>query len=325
MSSSDRRRAIWIAVVLALALAVPAARAQGQAQAQAQGFAVERLYLSAPGGGWFVLDDLDIHGGLGGVLALNLGYANNPLVLGGDAQRLAVVSAQALADFGAAITYRRWRVYLTLDTPLAIVGQSGTLGDNAFVAPDVSLASHPDALADARLGLDVRLVGGRGSRFRLGLGGQLLVPFGTRADYDTDGTFRGMVRVLVAGDVRSFTYAGQVGVHIRPLDDTPTPGSPRGSELLFGVAAGVKLQLGARRELALVIGPELFGATALRSFAEASGTALEGLLSVRLEGTRVDRLQLRGKLGAGGGINPQFGAAEWRVVLGFEVFNHNQR
>jgi hypothetical protein len=35
------------------------------AQQQTAGFALERLYQSAPGGGWFVMDDLDISGRLG--------------------------------------------------------------------------------------------------------------------------------------------------------------------------------------------------------------------------------------------------------------------
>ena len=46
---------------------------------QPTGFALERLYPSAPGGGWFVMDDLNIGGGLGGAVSLTSGYAHNPL------------------------------------------------------------------------------------------------------------------------------------------------------------------------------------------------------------------------------------------------------
>src|SRR3984957_8484784 len=49
------------------------------AQQQPSGFAVERLYQSAPGGGWFVMDDLDMTGRLGGAVSLTSGYARNPL------------------------------------------------------------------------------------------------------------------------------------------------------------------------------------------------------------------------------------------------------
>jgi hypothetical protein len=132
-----------------------------------------------------------------------------------------------------------------------------------------------------------------------------------------------MIRVLVAGDTQRFTYAAQLGVHIRPLDDAPTPGSPRGSELLFGAAAGARLPVGHAGNWRAVVGPEIYGATALRSFFCGQATALEGLLSGRLEGTRSNRAQWRFKLGIGAGLNHQFGAAEWRIVGGVELFGQH--
>src|SRR5215475_13472065 len=53
------------------------------AQQEVAGFAVERLYESAPGAGWFVMDDLDISGRLGGAVSLSSGYARNPLLITG--------------------------------------------------------------------------------------------------------------------------------------------------------------------------------------------------------------------------------------------------
>ncbi len=324
MSSSSC--ALSFALLLALSGDALSAQAQqGSAGLLAQGFAVERFYPSTSGGGWFVMDTLDIQGGLGGAVAMTLGYARNPLLVTDGTQTLAVVSDQAFIDVGAAITYKRFRAYFNLDTPLVSTGDSGMVSGYTFTAPSVNLANHPDTLADARIGVDVRILGEPRSRFRLGLSAQLFAPLGNRADYLTDGTFRGMVRVLYAGDLGRFTYAGQLGAHIRPLDDSPIPGSPNGSELLFGAAAGVKLPVWQKRSLFLVLGPEVYGATAFRSFFGNSSTALEGLLSARLEGTRDDRAQLRVKLGAGAGLNPQFGAPEWRVVLGVELFNHNKR
>jgi hypothetical protein len=323
-----------LGIALALAAFAPASRAQAQLKQAAQqpslmqplGFAVERLYPSAPGGGWWVMDTLDMHGGPGGAIALSLGYAGRPLRVTDGVKHLAVVSDQAFADIGFAVTWRRWRFYLNLDAPIAIRGQSGSVGDYSFAAPSVDFASHPDRLVDARFGVDVRIVGGPASRFRLGAGVQLLPPNLSaergRADYDTDGTFRGMLRVLVAGDVARFSYASHVGVHIRPLDDAPAPGSPHGSELLFGAAAGAKFRAFG---MALVVGPELFGATAFRDFFGANYTAVEALLAGRLEGTRDDRLQLRVKLGVGGGLHQRFGAPEWRIVVGVEMFNRNQK
>jgi hypothetical protein len=49
-------------------------------------------------------------------------------------------------------------------------------------------------------------------------------------------------------------------------------------------------------------------------------TDLEWLLSTRLEGTGDTGRQARVKLGVGRGVNLQFGAPEWRVVLAVEFF-----
>jgi hypothetical protein len=302
------------------------------AQQKAQGFGVERFYPPAPGAGWFVMDSLDMHGNLGGVMALTMGYAHDPWrVRSADgSQHLAVVSDNAFADFGFAVTYERFRLYLNIDMPLAIQGQSGTIGGLSYTAPTVDPGSSPDTLSDARVGFDARIVGDEGSPFRLGAGAQLFVPNGNtcwfdttntyRCDYDTDGTYRAMGRLLFAGDVGAFTYAGQVGIHIRPRDDAPVPG-PHGSELLFGAAGGARIPVFGGGRTALVLGPEVYGATALRSLFGTTSTALEGLLTARVEGTADDGPQLRFKLGPGVGLDQHFGAPEWRVVVGIEVFD----
>ncbi len=270
MRSSDALRALTTAATF-LAATYLAPRAEAQL---ARGFALERLYQSAPGGGWVVMDALDMRGGLGGAVALTTGYAANPLRVSQGSQALAVVSDEAFVDFGFAITWDRLRLYLNLDAPLAIDGDATSAGTHVggytFVSPSVGLGSSPDPLTDARVGFDVRLLGGPTSPFRLGLGAQLLIPNGARscflpvpgdppvvpACYETDGTYRGMLRALFAGDIGGFTYAGQLGVHIRPLDDAPVPGSPQGSELLFGAAAGPKIALGRGASApALIVGP----------------------------------------------------------------------
>jgi hypothetical protein len=314
MSSSSRLGLIVAALTVAGGSAV--------AQQQAQGFAVERFYPSAPSAGWFVMDDLDIHGGLGGGMALTLGYSSNPLRVTDGVHHLAVVSDQAFADVGAAITYSRWRFYLNLVTPLAVFGESGIVGAHSFSGPAVDPGSNPDVLSDARIGADMRVFGRPGGHFRLGVSAQLFIPFGNRADYITDGDFRGMIRLLFAGDARYFAYAVQLGVHIRPLDVSPA--DPKGSELLFGVAAGAKVPI-ANGRWAIVVGPEIYGASAFQAFLLTNGTALEALVSGRLEGTREDKAQVRVKLAVGGGINQHFGAPEWRIVTGVELFTHNFR
>src|ERR1700757_2624765 len=100
------------------------------AQQQPAGFAVERFYQSAPGGGWFIMDDLNISGRLGGAISLTSGYARNPLVITGPdgKQKLAVVSQEAFLDIGGAVTHDRFRGYFDVPMPLLVTGTSGTLG-----------------------------------------------------------------------------------------------------------------------------------------------------------------------------------------------------
>lgn len=334
MWSSSLRTQGAIASVALLAAGTTWSRG-ARAQQPAQGFDVDRLYLSAPGAGWFVMDSLDMHGGLGGVMSLTTGDAHDPLRVRttDGSQRLTVVSNLALADFGFAATYDRFRLYLNFDWVLDVSGNSGTVGNYQFTAPTTGLpftpsgvnpSTAPDAFADARVGFDARLLGSARSPFRLGASAQLLVPSPNtvRSEYVTDATFRGMLRMLFAGDAGLLEYAGQLGVHIRPLDDGATPGSPQGSELLFGLAAGPKIDVGTAKSMALVVGPELFGETALRSIF-GSATGVEALLTGRLEGTADDGGQIRVKLGIGGGLDARFGTPEWRAVVGIEVFDHH--
>ncbi len=306
---------------VAAALFVAGVLGASQAEAQTQGFAVERLYTSAAGGGWFVMDDLSMHGGVGGAISLTGGYEHDSLRVAttDGSQHLALVSDLATMNVGMAGTYDRFRLYIDFGRPVTSSGESGSVGAYQLTAPSANPGTNPDTIADTRIGADVRLLGGYNDPFSLGLGVQLIVPSDNRADYDTDGTYRLMGRLLFAGDVARFTYAGQLGVHVRPLDDSPAPGSPQGNELLFGVAGGAKMPVSDA--LRIVVGPEVYGETAFNSFLSTTGTGLEALLSGRIEETGEARPQLRFKLGAGGGLNPHFGAPEWRAVFAIEVFD----
>src|ERR1035437_7085953 len=189
------------------------------AQQQTQGFAVERFYPSAPGGGWFVMDDINISGGLGGAISLTGGYARNPLeVTSPGSTRLALVSGESFVDVGVAITYDRFRLYLNIPVPLSVTGNSGILGPYQLTAPSLNVGANPDTVSDPRIGFDTRLYGKPGSLLRLGAGAQLIFPSDNRADYVTDGRYRAMFRFLAAGDAGHFTYAGQFGLHVRPVE-----------------------------------------------------------------------------------------------------------
>ena len=291
------------------------------AQPVQPGFLVERLSGSAAGAGWVMVDDLDMRGDLGAAVAFSLGYAHAPLRLQGEGGPLSVVEHQAGAVVGLAVTWQRLRLSVDLPSPIATSGQGGTVEGITVTAPRLDLSSHPDWVSDTRVGLDARLWGEAGAKLRLGLAAHAFFPNGSRALYDSDGTWRGVVKVLAAGDAGWLTWAGHVGVHLRPLD-TGMAGGPRGNELLVAAAGGAKTRLGADGAWALVVGPELFGATALQALLRDDATALEGLLSARLEGTGTDGPQVRVRLGVGAGLHARFGAPEWRAVVGVEWFGH---
>jgi hypothetical protein len=305
---------------LAIALTTIAFTLPAFAQPTAQGFAVERFTPSPAGAGWLVLDSLDLHGHFGGAMALSTGYASNELTVKTGGRSLEVVSDRAVADFAFAATYDRFRLSLALEAPVLASGQSGTLGGTAFTSPSMSPASTPDSFSDTRVGLEARLLGGPASAFRLGASGELFIPTGKREDYDSDGAWRAMFRVLAAGDAGFLTYAAHVGVHLRTLDEPSVVGSPRGSELLFGAAFGPRFALGKSRAYALVVGPEVYGATAFEAFFGANTTDLEGMVSARVEGTHETGMNVRLKVGAGGGLTRDFGSPEARVVVGVELF-----
>src|ERR1700722_10739915 len=289
-------------------------------QQRPSGFAVERLYQSAPGGGWFVMDDLGMTGRLGGAVSITSGYARNPLVITrpDGTHKLAVVSQEGFVDIGASITHDLFRGYFDIPMPLLVTGTSGTLGPYQFTAPSVTLGTNPDTVSDGRIGVDARLFGQPGSPLRLGAGAQLIFPSGNRADYVSDARYRAMFRFLAAGDAGAFTYAGQLGVHVRPLNDAPAPGSPNGSEFLYGISGGRKFA--GPSGWAVVAGPEIFGETAFHSFFSGE-TGTEALLTGRLEQTGAGR-NLRIKLGFGHALEQNFGAAQWRLVFGIEMFGH---
>jgi len=287
------------------------------AQTPAEGFNAERFAPSAPGAGWFVMDSLDMHGDVGGVLSFSARYAHEPLRV--SASRIPVVTDSAYGQVAGAITWRSLRFSVGFDFPLAAKGPGVTAGGFQYPAVDVDLGSNPDTLSDVRIGVDARLLGEWNGPFRLGIGAQLWIPSGETREYLSDGTYRGMVRLLLAGDVGVFTWAGQLGVHVRPRDDGGVPGAPRGSELLFGAAAGAKLFAGEASRT--VVGPEVYGATAFAGFFKPETTSAEALLSARWEGTGGTGPQLRVRLGAGLGLGTQFGTPSWRVLLGIEVFS----
>src|SRR5215471_3752308 len=123
-NSELRSRRMCALITMLVALFFCGWPATLSAQQQAQGFALERFYPSAPAGGWFVMDDLNMSGGLGGAVSFISGYSRNPLQVknSNGAQQLSVVSDEAFAEIGVAGAYRRYRFYLNIPMPLLLDG-----------------------------------------------------------------------------------------------------------------------------------------------------------------------------------------------------------
>jgi hypothetical protein len=124
-----------------------------------------------------------------------------------------------------------------------------------------------------------------------------------------------MFRFLAAGNAGAFTYAGQLGVHVRPLNEAPVPDSPNGNEFLYGISGGRRFAVSSG--WAAIVGPEIYGETAFSS----GETGAEALLTSRLESTGTER-NLRLKLGIGHALVQNFGAPQWRILFGVEMFGH---
>ena len=290
----------------------------GPARAQPQGFAVERLDQSAPGSGWWTLNDLAWPLGVGGAISLSLGYAHDPLRIRpeGGGPGLSLIEHQLFTSIGLAVSHHRFRLHASLSSPIYLAGQSGLVGDQQLTSPSVNLEQNPDTITDVHLALDARLLGDPASPLRLGASAELVFPSGDRADFSSDDTYRAAGRVLLAGEQGRFTYAGHLGLHVRPLNDPQVVQGPRGSELLFGAGAAIKVPFA---QGSLQVGPEVFGATALRSWFGDNTSALEGLLSASLERSGLAAGRMRLKVGLGAGLHPRFGAPVWRAVVGLEL------
>jgi outer membrane protein OmpA-like peptidoglycan-associated protein len=233
------------------------------------GFSLDRFEPSTMGSDWFASESLDLRGhrrmALGGVLD----YAMKPLVAY-DAQgreQLALVSDQLFLHLGGSYVLRdRYRISLSL--PLLLLNA----GTEVVTAGGTYDASRRLSLGDLRLGGDWLLLGEYGKLVSLAAGLQVFFPTGNRDAFASDGTLRAEPRLMVSGDFGLFTYAAGLGVMLRP-HELDYAGSALGSELTFSTAAGVRLL-----ERALVVGPELYGATGFRDPLASGTTPLELLL-----------------------------------------------
>ena len=292
-------RSTKIGILLLPALVLAARSARGEDS----GFALGRFEPAEAGGHWFGGETLDFRGNFRPAVGFALDYAHQPLVAtdkNGDVAAT-IVEKQALAHLGASfVLQNRLRIGVDLPLQLQAKGNTTSLGADTVAAPASSFA-----VGDLRLGIDDRLYGRSDGPFTAAIGLRLHLPTGDRASYTSDGSVRVVPRFMVAGKSGSFEWTGRVDYHTR---DVVAYGTTKiGSELGVVATAGVR---GAEGKL--LIGPEVFAATALADGAFAnSSSPVEALLGAHYNLTPSWIIGA----GAGGGITGGYGTPTYRGVL----------
>jgi OOP family OmpA-OmpF porin len=291
------------------AMLVAAAPPVRVARAQTSGFASNRFEPSERGSEWFVSESLDFRGALRPAAGAVFDWAYKPLVLlpKGDVQgtpRANVITDQIFLHVGGALILAdRFRVGISL--PVAIYQHGDELQGIAIAASSPTKG----AIGDTRLTVDALIFGEYGDPIRGAVGAQVFLPTGSRTQFTGEGVVRVAPRFLIAGDYVGFMYAAKVGFGFRPEGDV-FEGRPLGSDLLFSVAAGVKVND------RFVFGPELYGSTAVTGDGafRTRDTPLEMLVGARLA------LGNDGQIGTaiGPGFTRGDGTPSMRVVVALE-------
>jgi OmpA-OmpF porin, OOP family len=284
--------------------AVACAIVSSTAFAQSAGFALNRYEPSERGSEWFMNESLDLRGDPRFAAGLVLDYARKPLVIytpDGD-ERAAVVGHQLFAHVGAAVTLID-RLRFGVNLPVAAF-QDGD--DNATLVAD-----NATTIGDLRLSADVRIAGEVRDPVTFAGGLQLWAPTGSQDAFTGDGKVRVRPRLMLAGDIGAFTYAGQTGLLFRARDEAFEQ-SPLGSEVTLAVAAGARLLEGN-----LVVGPELATSTVVTEsdavFARTT-TPLEVIAGAHYT---IDK-SWRVGAGIGPGLTRGLGTPQFRALASIE-------
>jgi OOP family OmpA-OmpF porin len=296
-----RKRVLFTAFVGAFALVSRGANAEA-----GRGFALDRFEPRERGSEWLTLDSLDLRGHRRISAGATTGYAYAPLVVydSRSGERVtSLIGHQLMLYPGASMVWKQ-QLRFGVSVPVAILqsGDDVVLGRDSYVAPS-------SALGDMRVSTDARLYGVHGDAFRAAFGAALFLPTGSRAQYTSDGTVRVLPRATVAGDIGKFAYSARVGLHYRPLSET-LAGATLGTELTFGVAAGVRLIQGK-----LLVGPEVYGSTSVKpaAFFERASTPIEALGGAHYA---FGNFRFGGALGTG--LARGVGATDIRAFLSFD-------
>jgi outer membrane protein OmpA-like peptidoglycan-associated protein len=294
----------FLAAVLPLLLASRAL----YAQTPSPGFALDRFDPSERGSDWFTVDSMDFRGHLRPAAGVVADWARKPLVTYAPdgSERTVLVSDQLIAHVGASLVL--WdRARFALDVPIALA-QSG---DDAFAGGQFFRAPSGASFGDIRLGAEAVAIGQYRGPVSVGGGLQLYVPTGDRNAFTGDGKVRLVPQLLTAGAVGMFEYAGRLGVAYRAQND-PFAGSPMGSEILLGAAAGIRTV-----EDKLLVGPEMWlstGITDADAFFSRRTTPFELLFGAHYTFLP----DWRAGAGVGPGLTRAFGSPQVRFVLSVE-------
>jgi outer membrane protein OmpA-like peptidoglycan-associated protein len=221
------------------------------AYAQTVGLSLDRFEPSERGSDWFANESLDLRGNLRPAIGAVGELAYLPLAIYGSdgGLRTPLVKYQLFAHVGASLVLAdRFRFAFNLPIAAYATGTDGSLDGVTYKAPSGA------SLGDLRLSVDARILGEYGTPFTLAGGVQVWAPTGSRASFSGDEHIRLQPRLMASGDIEAFTYAARVGFTYRGLGDS-IAGVAYGSELTFGVAAGVRLF-----DHKLTLGPELSAA-----------------------------------------------------------------
>ncbi len=271
-------------------------------------FSVERFQPSERGSEWFSTESLDLRGHLRPAVGLVADWAYQPLVIGDPAGnvRSAVVKDQVFVHAGASLVlWDRLRASVSVPVLVFADGTTASIGTQSFAKPSSSAA-----LGDVRIGIDARLVGVFGDRATLAAGVDVGLPTGSQGAYAGDGNVTASPRLLVAGDVGPFVYAGKLGVAVRGLDQS-YGGGVVGSSVFVAASAG--LRVWGRR---LVVGPEVFAESGVTHGAlfSSQATPVEGILGAHCLLSQTVRVGV----GAATGLTSAFGTPTARGLVSVE-------
>jgi OOP family OmpA-OmpF porin len=240
------------------------------------GFAIDRFDPSERGSDWFVLESVDWSGKARPAFGLVADFANKPLVQYDEdgEERFVIIENQLFFHLGGSLALgNMFRAGVSVPIGLAQSGDLGMIGESSFPPPDSA------ALGDVRLSGDLRVVGGPGRPFNLGIGVSVFLPTGKRDQYSGDEELRLQPHLLVGGRGGNVQYGLKAGFHYRGLEDTLDQ-TVLGSEVFAAAALGVRV---AKDKV--LIGPELYGSTVVSdsdAMFERRTTPLEALLGAHV-------------------------------------------